>query len=240
VFAPNLGWRDVDLKTPLEAATGLSVEVENAANACALAEIWFDRRAENVSDLIAVTISEGIGTGIIMNGQLLRGPSGVAGEFGHVSIDSEGELCKCGNRGCWEVFASNTAAIRAYLKAGSGTRERNRIVGPGAPKLTFEDILQLAEKGDTRACEVLDRMGHYIGVGLAMLVTGLAPTIIVVIGEVTRAWDRIGPLIQQVIAERSPSQTATRVVPAEDATQPRLRGTIALILQNHFGAPTVA
>ncbi|MCA1639710.1 MAG: ROK family protein, partial [Acidobacteria bacterium] len=81
VFAPNLGWRDVDLQTPIERATGLLVEIENAANACALAEIWFDQRSNGMQDLIAVTVSEGIGTGIITNGQLLRGASGVAGEF---------------------------------------------------------------------------------------------------------------------------------------------------------------
>src|SRR5256712_464001 len=84
VFAPNLGWSDVDLKTPLERATGLPVELENAANACALAETWFGRHTEGVRDLAAVTVSEGIGVGMILNGQLVRGPSGVAGEFGHV------------------------------------------------------------------------------------------------------------------------------------------------------------
>lgn len=236
-FAPNLGWRDVDIKGPLEQATGLPVEVENAANACALAEIWFDRRAENVRDLIAVTVSEGIGTGIIMNGQLLRGPTGVAGEFGHVSIDEDGQLCSCGNRGCWEVFASNSAAIRAYADSATSPRSKN---GHNPSKLTFDDILQLAEQGDAKAIEVLERMAHYLGVGMAMLITALAPSVIVVVGEVTRAWTRVGPIIDKVVIERSFSHSATRIVPAEDAAQPRLRGTIALIMQQHFGAPAIA
>jgi predicted NBD/HSP70 family sugar kinase len=241
VFAPNLGWRDVDLKTPLYQATGVPVEVENAANACALAEIWFDRRAENVRDLIAVTVSEGVGTGIIMNGQLVRGPGGIAGEFGHVSIDPNGELCKCGNRGCWEVFASNTAAIKAYLETNSGSRHPRRASNnPQMPELTFEDLLQLYEQGDNKAGEALDRMAHYMGLGMAMLITGLAPQIIVVVGEITRAWHRVGPIINKVVAERSPAHAVTRIVPAEDAAQPRLRGTVALILQQHFSAPSIA
>ncbi len=242
VFAPNLGWRDVDFKTPLENATNLPVEIENAANACALAEIWFERRGEGVRDLIAVTISEGIGTGVIANGQLMRGANGVAGEFGHVSIKENGELCKCGNRGCWEVYASNSAAIKDYVRATSGGRT-NKQNGSSADRQppTFDDILRLAEQGDTKAAEALDRMAYHLGVGLAMLTTGIAPQTIVLIGEVTNAWKRIFPIIKRVVAERSPSaQAVTKIVPAEAAEQPRLRGSVALILQKHFGAPAFA
>jgi predicted NBD/HSP70 family sugar kinase len=240
VFAPNLGWRDVDLKKPLERATGLSVEIENAANACALAEIWFNQRTDGVRDLIAVTVSEGIGTGIIANGQLINGATGVAGEFGHVSINEDGPLCKCGNRGCWEVYASNSATIRAYMQASSSKRTGKSNKSQRTDTPTFEDILRLAEQGDVRAAEVLDRMAHYLGVGMSMLITGIAPSLIVLVGEVTRAWERIGPIIKKVVAQRSPTATATRIVPAEDAAQPRLRGTIALVLQKYFGAPSTA
>ncbi|CAN5691776.1 xylose repressor [soil metagenome] len=242
VFAPNLGWRDVDFKTPLENAANLPVEIENAANACALAEIWFEQRGEGIRDLVAVTISEGIGTGIIANGQLMRGANGVAGEFGHVSIKENGELCKCGNRGCWEVYASNSAAINQYVQATSGGRA-NKQNGSSADRQSpiFEDILRLAEQGDAKAAEVLDRMAYHLGVGLAMLTTGIAPRTIVLIGEVTQAWKRIYPIIKRVVAERSPlAQTITKIVPAEAAEQPRLRGSVALILQKHFGAPAFA
>ncbi|MBA3712750.1 MAG: ROK family protein [Pyrinomonadaceae bacterium] len=240
VFAPNLGWRDVDLKKPLERATGLSVEIENAANACALAEIWFGQRTNGVRDLIAVTVSEGIGTGIIANGQLVNGSTGVAGEFGHVSINEDGPPCKCGNRGCWEVYASNSAAIRAYMQATASSRAKKARPAQSSGKPTFEDVLRLAEQGDDKAAEALERMAHYLGVGISMLITGIAPSLIVLVGEVTRAWERVGPIVNQVIAERSPTVPMTRIVPAEDAAQPRLRGTIALVLQKHFGAPSTA
>ncbi len=240
VFAPNLGWRDVDFKGPLERATGLSVEIENAANACALAEIWFNNHLNGVRDLIAVTVAEGIGTGIIANGQLISGSTGMAGEFGHVSLNEDGPPCKCGNRGCWEVYASNSGTIRAYMQATSSSRSNKPSITQRSNEPSFEDILRLAGQGDVRAVEVLERMAHYLGVGMSMLITGIAPSLIVLVGEVTRAWDRVGPIVKKVIAERSPTAPMTRIIPAEEAAQPRLRGTIALVLQKHFGAPSTA
>ena len=240
VFAPNLGWSDVDLKTPLERATGLPVELENAANACALAETWFGRHTEGVRDLAAVTVSEGIGVGMILNGQLVRGPSGVAGEFGHVAISEDGPTCKCGNRGCWEVYASNSAAIRYYTQSTSRSGNGRPRSRRQAAATSFADILRLAEQGDHKAHEALDRMAHCLGVGMALLITGLAPAVIVVVGEVTRAWDRVGPIIDDVVKRRSRTHAVTRIVPTDRSTQPRLRGTVALILQKHFGAPTIA
>ncbi len=241
VFAPNLGWRDVDLQTPLELATGLPVEIENAANACALAEIWFDRRSDGIQDLIAVTVSEGIGTGIITNGQLMRGAGGVAGEFGHIPLNESGPLCSCGNRGCWEVYASNTAAINEYMQATAGSNSKKQNNHFERDKPSFEDILYLSEQGDARAVETIERMGHYLGVGLAMLISGMAPSMIVLIGEITRSWKRIEPIIKDVLSKRLQSSAlTTRIVPAEDNLQPRLRGSMALILQKHFGAPLTA
>ncbi len=241
VFAPNLGWRNVDLQTPLERATGLWVEIENAANACALAEIWFDRRSNGMQDLIAVTVSEGIGTGIITNGQLLRGVNGVAGEFGHVSLNESGPLCKCGNHGCWEVYASNTAAINEYVRITSSANSKKLNLQDESNKPSIDDILHLSEQGDAKAVEVIERMGHYLGVGFSMLISGISPSMIVVIGEITRAWERIEPIIKNVLNTRLPnSPVLTRIVPAQDNLQPRLRGSMALILQKHFGAPLTA
>jgi len=229
VFAPNLAWKDVDLKTPMEQATGLSVELENAANACVLSEVWFGPRSDTVQDLVVVTVSEGIGTGVFANGQLVMGNGGFAGEFGHTVLDPAGPVCRCGNRGCWEVFASNSAALRYYTGATPGA----------APQLAFEDLLALAEQGDVRAGRALEEMARHLGAGLALLVTGLAPSRIMVIGEVTRAWRRVGPILQRVLAERSRTHTPPEIEPTEDTAQPRLRGTIALVIQKHFAAPPI-
>jgi predicted NBD/HSP70 family sugar kinase len=223
-FAPNLGWKDLDLITPLSQATGLDVNLENAANACALAEVWFGPNVD-MRDLVVVTVSEGIGTGIIVNGQLLRGPSGMAGEFGHVTMDANGPLCGCGTRGCWEVMASNKAAVRYYLES----REHD-----SAPSIM--DLIALAEQGDVQAVKALNTMADYLGRGLCMLATGLSPSVIVVVGEITRAWSRFGPaLLKEVAAYPLPGGTP-RIVPAHDGETARLRGTVALVLQKHFAA----
>ena len=237
-FAPNLGWRDVDLKTPLADATGLPVELENAANACALAEIWFGQDPNLTGDLIVVTVSEGIGTGIYANGQILSGSSGMAGEFGHVSFDPEGPPCRCGKRGCWEVYGSNSAAIRYY--SGNAAAHRGNAARANSGDPTFTDILALAEQCDPRACQALDKMADHLGHGIAMLLTGFAPAAIIVVGELTRAWSRMGPRIERVALERRAGNVPkTRIVPADLASQPRLRGTIALFLQKHLGVPGV-
>jgi predicted NBD/HSP70 family sugar kinase len=228
VFAPNLGWHAGDLKDQLEEVTGLSVSMENAANACALSEFWFGKHPEGVHNLVVVTVSEGIGVGIILNGQLVRGTSGLAGEFGHVAIDDEGPRCSCGNYGCWEVFASNSAALRYYNESGNGK-----------PAKTFAEILALARQGNQRAGKTLERMAEYLGKGIAMLVTGLAPELIVIVGDVT-AWDKMNATVVDVVRQRSSTHPKVQIVASDSAAQPRLRGIIALVLQKHFGAPLIA
>jgi predicted NBD/HSP70 family sugar kinase len=246
VFAPNLGWREVDIKRgrtvdikgPIEEATGIPVEVDNAANSCALFEAWYGKHSEGVHDLIALTVSEGIGTGIIAGGELLRGATGLAAEFGHVSLSEDGPQCRCGNAGCWEVYASNTAAVAHYTRMTNGARSERGSQEGSAP--TFDSLLRLCELGDAKAAEAIERMAHYLGVGIAMLITSFAPSLIVVAGEVTKVWPRIEPIINRVVAEKCQQPSATRITPVDELASPRLRGTIALVLQKHFVAPSVA
>lgn len=234
VFAPNLGWRDLDLKTPLQQITGLPVKLENDANVCALAVLWNDQGTHGLHDLVAVAVTEGIGIGMVFNGQLVRGPAGMAGEFGHVVIREDGPPCNCGNQGCWEVFASNTAAVRYYTEA------RSRRPATVSTPPTFEDVLRLAEQGDVKAGQALERMAHYLGEGIAMLAMGLAPDVVVVVGEVTQAWDRVGPIIQARVESRLYTPIKVRIVPMNPAVETRLRGTVAMVLQKHFSAPSIA
>ena len=224
VFAPNLHWSDFDLRGPLEKATGLHVELENAANACALAEVWFGH-GEKTRDLVVVTVSEGVGVGVVSAGRLVRGWNGMAGEFGHVPLDLNGPQCGCGAHGCWEVYASNWAALRYYHESSK------TVNGP-----TFHDLIALAESGDTLALKALDRMAHAIGRGMRMIVAGLSPEEIVFVGEFTRLWDRLGRLIEADVAAAVLVGKSPRVRPAEaDPSTARLRGTVAMVLQKHFG-----
>jgi predicted NBD/HSP70 family sugar kinase len=239
VFAPNLGWKDFDLKTPLEKATRLPVEMENAANSCALSEICFGRRAEGLRNLIVVTVSEGIGCGLILNHQLVQGSTGTAGEFGHAALVPDGLECSCGNRGCWEMYASNSAAVRYYSQATARSRGSKRRSTTDERTISFEHLLRLGEQDDPKAVEALRQMAKYLGLGIAPLVAGLAPDMIVVVGEITRAWHQVGPIIKDTVRQHSFTRAETQIVPSDPITQPRLRGTIALVLLKHFGAPAI-
>ena len=226
VFAPNLGWGEADLRTPVVQATGLDVELENAANACALAAVWFDH-VESFRNLVVVTVSEGIGAGILVNGQLACGLGGMAGEFGHVSLDPDGPLCSCGSRGCWEVFGSNRAAVRYYKEA---TADPSGI--------TFLDLLTCAEEGSTCAIAALEKMAHHLGRGMRILVAGLAPERILVIGDLTRCWHRFGPLLEADVADQVlPGGQTPLLIPVHEDGLARLRGTVALVLRKHFNQP---
>src|SRR5882724_8939668 len=212
VFAPNLGWADFDLKGAIERATGLPVELENAANSCALAEIWFGRQALGVRNLLAVTVAEGIGTGLILNHQLVKGSTGMAGEFGHTTVVPDGLECRCGNRGCWEVYASNLAAVRYYVESSGSVRPGKNKLSLSGNVPTFDDLLRLTEQGDPKARAALSRMAEYLGQGISVLVTGLAPDVIVVIGEITRAWDVVGSVIDDAVKRHSFTCASTKVV----------------------------
>jgi len=145
---------------------GITVKMENAATASLLAELTF-RRIDGIRDIVMVTVSEGVGTGIFANGQLISGHRGMAGEFGHISLDPAGLLCSCGRRGCWETLASCRAALR-YFKEQQ----------PQSRTITFHELLNLAEDGNQFAARALDEQARCIGRGLQLIVAALSPSLI--------------------------------------------------------------
>jgi len=175
---------------------------------------------------------------LILNHQLVQGSTGTAGEFGHAALIQDGLECSCGNRGCWEMYASNSAAVRYYTQAGSQSRGRRSIAVENA--ISFDHLMRLAEQGDNKAVDALEQMAKSLGLGLAPLIAGLAPDMIVIVGEVTRAWHKVGPIIKDTVTKHSFTRAETQIVPSDPITQPRLRGTIALVLLKHFGAPAIA
>jgi predicted NBD/HSP70 family sugar kinase len=239
MFAPNLGWPAMDLRALLESTVGLPIFLENAANACALAELWFGKHPEHVRNLVAVTIAEGIGVGLLINGQLVHGAHAMAGELGHITLDEKGPPCKCGKRGCWERYASNSAAVHEYGRAAEGDASFTPLAAADS-LAQFRSLVELARAGDARALAAIDRMAHFLGSGLAFIITALAPEIITVVGEVTSVWDRVGPIVNDVVTRRALPQAGTRIVPTDPAARPRLRGAVALVVQQYFAAPDVA
>ena len=218
IFAPNVDWPIGQLKARVERATGLPVVVDNVANACALSEVWFGY-SDRMHDLVVVNVSEGIGTGIFANGHLLRGDAGVAGEFGHVQLDPNGVRCGCGGRGCWETIASNRAGLRYYSEIAK------------KPVPSFDALIQLAKGEDAAAKQALTMMCKALGRGMHMIALALAPSEIVVVGDITNAWDLAGAEIEAEMRRfalvRAPSIRAAR-----EGNQARLRSAVALIMNS--------
>ena len=217
VFTPRITWPVMHLKLRLERATGLVVKMDNVANACVLSEVWFGE-SDRVRDLVVVNVSEGIGTGIFVNGRILRGKDGMAGEFGHVQIESDGPICACGGTGCWESFASNRAGLRYYQE----------MTGKSAPA-TFESLLRLAQNGDVLAVKAIEKMSFSLGRGLRMIAAALAPTEIVVVGEITNAWYLFGSKIEAEMKHNS-LPSLPRLRPSIEASTARLRSAVALVM----------
>jgi predicted NBD/HSP70 family sugar kinase len=219
LFAPNLRWRDFDLKGLVEKRTRLPVHIANAAIACLLAELTFNHTEGN-RDAVLVTTSEGIGGGIFINGSIVTGHDGMAGEFGHISIDPAGPECACGRRGCWEVFASCRAAVRYF-----------RELQPRFREVTFSELLNLAEDGNSHASQALEKQAYQIGHGLRLIIAALSPSVIYIAGDVTSAWHRYGPVLDEAVKELTIAGTPPQVVPARDGDIARLRGAAALVFQ---------
>jgi predicted NBD/HSP70 family sugar kinase len=240
LFAPRLGWRDVPFQEPLAAATGLPVVIENSGKACALALAWSARGEPTVpGDLVYLNVADGLGVGVVSNGQLLRGQHNAGGEFGHIPLALEGPRCACGVEGCWEAHASNLATLARYL---------GFELTPGKPipaemtTLTVEDLASRARQGDALARKALETTAHYLGAGLAAVVNAVDPARIYVSGEITSAWDMLEPIVRAALDARTLQPTRGRasivVVPQHDL--PRLRGAAALITAPAFAAPVVA
>jgi predicted NBD/HSP70 family sugar kinase len=221
-MAPNLRWGDFDVKGVAEARLQLTVELNNAANASLLSELWFGRM-DGVRNAVLVTIVEGVGTAILANGQILNGLGGLAGEFGHIPIDPAGPRCTCGQRGCWEVFASSTAALRYYAKGGDAT------------PLTIQQLMQLTEEGDKRAIAAVSLQAKHIGRGLRLITAALAPEMILITGDLTSGWGRFGPIIEKQLHDTMLAGAPPRLTLSTDVELSRLRGAAATALQRHSG-----
>jgi predicted NBD/HSP70 family sugar kinase len=226
VLAPNLRWHDFDdfdIKGEVERRLGLPVELNNAASASLLSELWFGRM-DGVRNAVLVGIVEGIGTAILANGQILSGLGGLAGEFGHVPIDPAGPRCTCGQRGCWEVFASSRAALRYYAEAL-----------PNAPAISIQELMRLTEDGDEHAIAAVSRQAKHIGQGLRLITATLSPEMILITGDLTSSWHRFGPIIEQELRDTMLAGPPPRIALTTDVELSRLRGAAATALQRHSG-----
>jgi glucokinase len=249
LYAPHLGWRDVDVAAALDSehftrddarANGeahvnnvVPVVVENDARAAAL----YEARARSAEegggawrDFILVRAGTGVGVGVVRGGEVYRGSDasgGWAGEFGHMTIVADGRRCACGGRGCWEAYASTGSAVALY------TNERAAWKGR-APR--FVEIVSRAEAGEVRARSTLERVGGYLGIGVANLISGLGVSRVVVSGRLVHGWKFMrGPLHEAVGRSMAGRLSEWTVVPGR-ATGAGLGGALEVAIDHYLTA----
>lgn len=234
MFVPTFDWRDLPLAKELSEGTGLPVTIDNDANAAALAELWFGRpEVREVRDFILVLVEDGVGTGIVFDGQVYRGENGAAGEFGHMTIGQDAPVeCASGSRECWEAFASERSALARYRILASGAN--------GGADLTFSGLVDLALRSDGPARQALKETAKYLGIGIANLIRGLAPEAVIVGGPIVRSWpviaEDIKTTVEATICRGLPS---TRIIASTLGPEPTLMGALSLVLASKFASVSV-
>lgn len=231
---PNLpGWGDIELKSILEEELTVPVIVGNDANLAALAEHHFGA-GRGASHLVYVTMSTGIGGGIVNDGELFLGAWGGAAEIGHMTIDLNGPRCSCGNFGCLEAMASGSAITREAARriASGSTSVLTERVHRNLDELRTQLIVQAAQEGDPLANQVITWAAYNLGVGLANVMHLFDPNVIVIGGGVSNAWNLLMPTIQRALRERAMEVYVrrTRIVRSELGDDAGMLGAVALAI----------
>lgn len=228
LFIPHFKWRNWPLQSDLHEITGLPVTVDNDANAAALAELWLGRpEIRDVREFILVLVEEGLGTGIIFDGQIYHGMAGGAGEFGHMTMGKGAPVaCAAGSTECWEAFASERATLVRYKQAA------------GNVDITFRQLIDKAYARDTEAKDALVETAHYLGLGISTLTKGLSPEAVIVAGDIARAWplisdELLSTLTANTICSGLPSAPVFASTLGDDT---RLMGALSLVLAGKFAS----
>ena len=230
LYIPYFHIANWDIGQRLTEATGLPVIIDNDANAVALAELFFgEDEIKKTRNFITVMVAEGIGTGIIIDGQVYRGEGGAAGEFGHMFLAEDAIVdCSCGRRDCWEAHASEKAILAQYHSGNGKRRDSN---------MSMEHLIGLAENGEEHALSVLKDSAKRLGLGISNLIIGFSPQAVIVSGTIAKAW----PLIKediQVLGRRSIREELGRTVikPSTLGDNPTVLGSISLVLARKFAS----
>ena len=208
--SPNLpGWSDYPVRAEIEKRLGAPVILENDANVAALGEKWLGA-GRHVGDMAMLTLGTGVGGGIVLNGKIWHGMTGMAGEFGHMTVDPEGHLCGCGNCGCLEQYASATAIVRMAREViATGDAPGLAKAANSDPEFSAREIYNLAIQGDEDARRIFRRVGRALGIALSTMVNGLNLEMYVIGGGVCSAWEAFSPTIFEELRRRAMVYAAT-------------------------------
>ncbi|MEW5867527.1 MAG: ROK family transcriptional regulator [Bacillota bacterium] len=247
VFAPNLRWKNVPLKEILQERFKTRVYVDNEANAGALGEKWFGA-GQGIRHMVYLSVGVGLGAGIVLNGELYRGSAGYAGELGHFTILPDGPLCGCGNRGCWEVLASEGATLRRASEAierGDATVLqgviREQPVNEEGGCLSVDHLIEACERGDELSQNVLRETGRYLGIGIAGLINTFNPEVVIVGNTIGRCGKWVLDEATREMETRGLSQLIkkVKVVPAMLGQDACAMGGVSLVLSGFLSLPKI-
>jgi glucokinase len=240
LLTPNLGWTNFPLRDRVTEALGFPGTLDNDAN-CAIFGEWWRGAARGAVHVVGLTIGTGIGGGIVLNGQIYHGASDIAGEIGHMTIDSTGRRCKCGNYGCLEAYASGPAiAARAVegVEAGAETSLPEYVRGD-LTQITAQVVYEAAHDGDEYAREVVHDTAKVLGAGVANIINIFNPQVVVICGGVTLAGDQLFVPLRSEVKRRAfkPAANACRIVPGELTGTAGVYGAAAVFMRNTWGRP---
>jgi glucokinase len=212
--SPNLpDWADYPVRAEIERRLGTRVILENDANSAALGENWLGA-ARDVEDMAMLTLGTGVGGGLVLGRRIWHGMTGMAGEFGHTTVDPDGPRCGCGNLGCLEAFASATAIVRMAREAiAGGAAPGLARAAESDPQFNSKAVYNLAIHGDEAARKIFNRVGRAVGIVLSDMVNALNLPMYVVGGGVASAWDAFAPSLFEELEQRSMVYAATSPKP---------------------------
>jgi glucokinase-like ROK family protein len=241
LFAPNLRWENVPLSSKLQGIVEAPLVIENEANMAALGEHYFGA-ARGYNEVLYISAGVGLGGGIVHNGQVFSGVTGFGSEFGHMTMDPDGEICNCGNRGCWETQVSQRALF-AYLRrcAGQGNETiLTEMTKGNLGALTVSMVVDAAEQGDRLALQALEVLGHNLGIGIASLVNALNPELVVFGGILSLASEYLFPAIESEIRKRALrwNRDAINIVVAKHGQEACVMGGVARVFQAVLATPS--
>lgn len=233
VFAPNLKWRDVPFRERWEPRFGVPLYVENDGNCSAMGEYYFGVAKEHENFLFIGT-GAGLTSGIMLNGEMYRGAGGYAGEIGHIIVESGGELCACGRRGCWETLVAPRAVIRGVVHALENGAPSciPAMVGNDLSQITMETVIQAADNGDQLALDTLADIALHLGSGIANLVNIFNPELIVLGGSLIPVSEYLMPPISRIIAAEALPDVSAQVALSLSAQGANacVKGAVALVI----------
>ena len=234
-FLPNYGWVNVDLRDRVQAKLNHPCFIDNSSNTLAIAEQWFGE-GKGVDDFLVVTIENGVGLGMVINGRLYRGWDGTAGEFGHMTIIPDGPVCRCGNSGCVEAYAGNISILRDARKAA----QEGHWTPPDSKQITYEQVLAAARGGNTTLQKMFATAGMVLGTGIAHLATLFNPAKIIITGKGVKAGKLMFDPMKEALHAGRPTrfgQLTTQIVIQRWSAQDWARGAGTLVLLELFKSP---